>query len=178
MTISSRSRRCWAPYDQGGGFSLVELLVVIAIIAILMALLLPAVLGSKTAANKSLCAKNLHELGIAYAAAEAKNLEVTAKNWKSELLKFAENNKSIFNCPGDESGGSSYGMNSKAHQFTEGQSHKILMLDYESASVDVTGSDGPEEEWDSNYAARHSGTMNVLYADGHVESHVPYDIDF
>ena len=171
MTASSESRGC-----RAAGFSLVELLVVIAIIAILMALLLPAVLGSKSAANKSLCAKNLHELGIAYEAANAKNHKVTADNWQSVLLEFAENNDSFLQCPEVASSGPSYGMNSKVHQFTEGQSHKILMLDYESTTVNVTGTDGADE-WDSNYATRHSGTMNVLYADGHVQSHVPYDID-
>jgi prepilin-type N-terminal cleavage/methylation domain-containing protein len=88
-------------------FTLIELLVVIAIIAILAAVLLPALGRGKETGRRTSCAGNLHQLVLAtalYANDHAEKLPERRLNggWPTQLLSSYDN-PSVLRCPSERS---------------------------------------------------------------------------
>ncbi len=96
-----------------GGFTLIELLVVMCTIAILVAMILPAVRSARDEARSARCLSNLHQLGIAmtlYSKNYADGLPRGFPPWITLLVTTGGQNKyvpdpMVLICPNDPSRG-------------------------------------------------------------------------
>ncbi len=105
-SASSRLSRGFSPLLPGAAlrFTLIELLVVIAIIAVLCALLFPALSGTKEKVNQVACRSNLRQIGMmTFHYSVDYNGWLLPYNWAGKLIScysFGANMK-VYKCPSE-----------------------------------------------------------------------------
>ena len=166
--------------DLRAGFTLVELLVVIAIIAILVAVLLPAVQRVRANARSVQSKNNLSQMGKAmksYEGLSRGNLSHT--NWRETIGPFVDGSTQVFLDPADTDGETSYAATNKMVAMSNNDSKKIVIIesDDETITIDNKNCTGGTSTITGEPAVRHLGMTNALLYGGSVRTFEPAEID-
>ncbi len=91
-----RGGRATALRARSGGFTLSEVLVAIGVIALLVALLVPAVQSSREAARRPQCINNLRQIGLAVHGYAGDHGQLPCGRFPSTSVRFGSQDRSVF----------------------------------------------------------------------------------
>ncbi len=167
---------------SAAAFTLVELLVVLSIIALLAALLLPALGRGKESGRVAACQSNLHQIGLALQLYVDENRNMMPTMYDRPLTNGATNlpsmdvvlagplgSRQVLRCPSDqarifEQTGSSYAWNNLVNG-ENADRLQVLNLSLTATRIPLVFD---KESFHAALGSKHA--VNYLYADGHIKN--------